>query len=487
MKPTIALCIMVKNEEATLPRLLASVEGFVDSIIALDTGSTDDTLLLLHEAGADVIEIPFQDFGRSRTQLMQFAKGKADWLLLLDADHVLTFYPAALREHTVEVLDPKVSCYAIQHTGNFSYWVTRLVRGDQDWRYIGATHEYLDRSTNPTRLLAMKVRHLGDGGSKADKFIRDRRLLLAELAEDPTNGRALFYLANTERDMGLLNSAYKRYKERAKMGGWEEERWMAQLNAAQISLDMLELFEAWITRPQRAEPLYWLSRVYAGRGMKAQVSGVETVRSAISLPKDEVLFVDHSAYGSIRFFSPYEPWQTIPGWYDFENVYKKFVELIPDGGTFVEVGVWLGRSLAAFDSYAKKAGKNINLVAVDTFQGTATEPQEAKVGASYGGEFEREFTLNMHRCGVLPAAIRSEPSARAAGRYFTESLDAVFIDGDHSYEGVTSDIKAWLPKIKKDGIIAGHDFDRPEVRRAVLNYFAEGDVRVDGRCWITSR
>jgi len=48
------------------------------------------------------------------------------------------------------------------------------------------------------------------------------------------------------------------------------------------------------------------------------------------------------------------------------------------------------------------------------------------------------------------------------------SLDFVFLDADHSYEGCKSDILAWLPKLKPDGWITGHDYNRyPGVRKAV--------------------
>ena len=42
--------------------------------------------------------------------------------------------------------------------------------------------------------------------------------------------------------------------------------------------------------------------------------------------------------------------------------------------------------------------------------------------------------------------------------YEDASLDFVFLDGDHSYDGLKKDIIAWLPKVKKGGIICGHDF-----------------------------
>lgn len=54
-----------------------------------------------------------------------------------------------------------------------------------------------------------------------------------------------------------------------------------------------------------------------------------------------------------------------------------------------------------------------------------------------------------------------------------ESLDFVFIDADHSYEGVRKDIRAWMSKLKRGALLAGHDYDNPnerngkEVKRAV--------------------
>jgi hypothetical protein len=51
-------------------------------------------------------------------------------------------------------------------------------------------------------------------------------------------------------------------------------------------------------------------------------------------------------------------------------------------------------------------------------------------------------------------------SVEAASLFPNEYFDMVYIDGDHSYSEVKKDIKAWLPKIKKGGIISGHDYAR---------------------------
>ena len=47
------------------------------------------------------------------------------------------------------------------------------------------------------------------------------------------------------------------------------------------------------------------------------------------------------------------------------------------------------------------------------------------------------------------------------------SVDLVFIDGDHSYNGVTKDIIAYRNKVLSGGIFSGHDIDYPGVNRAV--------------------
>jgi len=63
-------------------------------------------------------------------------------------------------------------------------------------------------------------------------------------------------------------------------------------------------------------------------------------------------------------------------------------------------------------------------------------------------------------------------SITASKDFEDESLDFVFIDADHTYEGCKGDIKAWYPKVKKGGLVSGHDFDNPNyptwgVRKAV--------------------
>lgn len=480
---------MVKNEEATLPRLFASVQGFVDRAIVLDTGSTDRTLEILrdmngnYDAGIDILELPFHDFGRSRTQLMHFAKGKADWLLLMDADQTLQVDPKvaeSLREQ-LPFTSPDITAFSLKHVGTHPYWVPRLVRGDRDWKFVGSTHEYLDQSHTATKLSDIEIRHHADGGTRADKFERDLHLLRYEVVADPNNARGWFYLANTYRDLGQLELAREAYIKRATLGGWDEEVFMARLEAAKISRDPLEFWETWACRPTRAEPLYELEKLYQERGEDVNAFNVEALRHKIPVPTTDVLWVDLAAYGQT---APTPCWKTIPGWWEDseEEFYKRLVALIPDGGNFVEVGTWVGRSFACFAHHAKVQGKQIMQYAVDTFRGTATEKTEAAAAEQYPDGFLDAFKANMERCGIRGYGSYIGESAQVAKQFPPQ--DAVFLDGDHSFEAVDVDLLAWLPNIKPGGYICGHDFDRQSVKDAVFKYFPADKIKTHGRCWI---
>jgi len=76
-----------------------------------------------------------------------------------------------------------------------------------------------------------------------------------------------------------------------------------------------------------------------------------------------------------------------------------------------------------------------------------------------------------------------EPSVNVAKRCRKESLDFVYIDGNHNYEAVKQDIKAWWPKVKKDGIIGGHDMDAAflGVCRAVVEFANKKKLTIYGK------
>ena len=72
-------------------------------------------------------------------------------------------------------------------------------------------------------------------------------------------------------------------------------------------------------------------------------------------------------------------------------------------------------------------------------------------------------------------------SLEASKAFAPESLDFVFIDGDHSYEGCALDIKLWWPKLKPGGLLSGHDYVDEKnygVQRAVNEFVGDRELRL---------
>lgn len=163
-------------------------------------------------------------------------------------------------------------------------------------------------------------------------------------------------------------------------------------------------------------------------------------------------------------------WSDIPGWFDFADAYDKAIDEAKDGAVFAEIGCWLGRSTAYLADAIKRSGKDITLYAVDSFVGVPEGDPESE--PYRGRNICKEFIQNMRDCGAddVVRLIQSD-SAEAAACFVPDSLDFVFIDADHSYQGVSRDIAAWRPKVKAGGIVAGHDRIQDGVKRAVAEAF----------------
>ena len=78
-------------------------------------------------------------------------------------------------------------------------------------------------------------------------------------------------------------------------------------------------------------------------------------------------------------------------------------------------------------------------------------------------------------------------SVNAARLFNDESIDFVYVDALHSYEGCMADLEAWYPKLKKGGILSGHDYgehphkpepDFPGVTRAVDEFFNSKNIEI---------
>ena len=231
-----------------------------------DTGSTDGTQDLIRKVldgvPGELHEGLWVDFGHNRTRNIRLAHGRADYLLTLDADHVLR-QDAPLPRLTA-------GSYMLRYDGpGAQHRFKHLMRGDWLWRYEGVTHEYpcTDEPDTQENLGALVIEDQADGGCRSDKFERDARLLRRELDRDPDNPRTVFYLANTERDLGHTEEAIALYERRAGMGGWGEEVYCSLLEAGVLRAERTDdwpgamdaVSRAWDGRPQRLEACYELA------------------------------------------------------------------------------------------------------------------------------------------------------------------------------------------------------------------------------------
>jgi len=165
-------------------------------------------------------------------------------------------------------------------------------------------------------------------------------------------------------------------------------------------------------------------------------------------------------------------------WFTYPNWYKSMVNHAQDGAHFVEVGSWKGKSSAFMAVEIANSGKTIKFDCIDTWEGS---PEHVHMDNSKLYEI---FVSNMKPLEQYYKAIKAK-SVDAAKLYEDESLDFVFIDACHSYECVVEDIRAWYPKVKKGGVISGHDYNDswPGVVQAV-NENIKGPIGTGELCWM---
>jgi predicted O-methyltransferase YrrM len=176
-------------------------------------------------------------------------------------------------------------------------------------------------------------------------------------------------------------------------------------------------------------------------------------------------------------------YHSLEGWFNMEQQYLELLDATPEGGTFVELGCYKGKSTSFIGVEIHKRKRDINFFAVDSFQG-ATNSTDANEIKAYEGisEIEESYTYNVSLIGNKIKTIVSLTDE--AAQYFEDgSVDVIFVDGGHSYEVVKSDILAWLPKMKPNGIMAGHDYTAWEgVNKAVTEVFGTPH-KVENDCW----
>lgn len=325
MKPTITLCMIVKDEEHCIKRCLESMAPHIDRYDISDTGSSDKTKEIIKEffdekgIPGTVHEIPWQGFGKSRTQALRNCDGKADYAWVIDADDSLE---GDIKSLLSFIDKTRFSSYSLRigRGPEFTWWRNQIFKTEDKWFYVGVLHEYAHCEGREQKQMAQIpgeyfVHARTEGGrnvgiSAKEKYTRDAETLKDALLNpesenyDPTNDRYHFYLAQSYFDSQEYTLSKEWYAKRAKMGGWDEEVFYSLYRVAICSGLLEEPWEttqaaflaAWENRPWRAEPLHQISRVFRLNGHPRLAYIYATQAAKIGFPEQDILFLASDIY-----------------------------------------------------------------------------------------------------------------------------------------------------------------------------------------------
>ena len=297
--------MIVRDEAPVIERCLISVLPYIDYWVIVDTGSKDNTPELIRSSLADIPgELHHREwinFGHNRTEALELARDKADYILVMDADNIF----CADQCWQWPPLDADGYDLLLRSAGT-EYRQRLLISNKKLWHWVGVLHEYLAADEAVTCLTLDGIwidrRHEGARSRDPNTFRKDAAILETALELEPENERYVFYLGQSWRDAGELEKSLRAYRKRAAMGGWDEEVFFSlyQCGILLESLgrwpEALETYlKSWDYRPSRIEPLYRISKHYRTEGSYGLgfMFGTRAIRTPY--PADS-LFVDAEIY-----------------------------------------------------------------------------------------------------------------------------------------------------------------------------------------------
>ena len=265
-EPAISLCMIVRDEAASLPACLASVAGVVDELVVVDTGSRDATAELARRAGARVVEWAWRsDFAAARNRSLEAARG--DWALVLDADEtllepdlararLLAFARAAGARATAPA--GQLEVHNLVAGGERSRTlVSRFFPRDPAVRFERRIHEQLARhgrplAGRPTGVALLHLGYLPEQLAARGKLARNEALLRAELAERADDGYLWYQLGRTLEVGERFEEALAAYERAVELAGDGDPHLAHLFESAATCLRALD---------RSAQALAWLSEV----------------------------------------------------------------------------------------------------------------------------------------------------------------------------------------------------------------------------------
>ena len=172
--------------------------------------------------------------------------------------------------------------------------------------------------------------------------------------------------------------------------------------------------------------------------------------------------------------------EDLQGWGSSEPIFQTLIERLRPR-LIVEVGSWKGASAIHMAGLCKRLGLQTEIVCVDTWLGNWQHwNRQNGVGSKVDLRIQNGFPMlyfqflsNVIARGYTNIITPLPLTGVAAAKLFEQnklSPDLIYIDGDHEYEAVNADIRAWVPLLSNEGVILGDDYDWPGVQRAATEF-----------------
>jgi glycosyltransferase involved in cell wall biosynthesis len=208
----LSAALIVRDEAEHLDACLSSLDGLVDEIVVVDTGSVDDSVEVARRHGAVIGHEPWQeDFAAPRNKSLDMANG--EWILYIDADErVRPGDHAAVREQLAAAKDHVSFRVRFVPRVNWTpYREFRVWRHHAHIRFEHTIHETMlgaiRRVARAERLLiddldTLTIEHFGYEGDQSHKHARNEPMLRTALAREPDRPFLYDHLARTYEGLG---------------------------------------------------------------------------------------------------------------------------------------------------------------------------------------------------------------------------------------------------------------------------------------------
>lgn len=277
------LCIMVKNGGEQFEQMLLDNIQYFDRWTILDTGSSDDTINIIHRVlvgkkKGNLYQEPFINFRESRNRCLELAGTSCKFITILDDTYVINGdLTTFLNEVRGDQLSNSFTLYI--QSDDTIYGSNRIIKSNSGLKYIHKIHEVITDTNNINIVIPKEVSFINDRRfdymekRTMDRKQLDLKLLFEEVAENPHDPRAYYYLAQTYNLLEDYEKSFYYFTKRAEFTnvGFNQERVDALFESARIANFKLnkpwseceELYnKCYIADDSRPESLYFIGTHY---------------------------------------------------------------------------------------------------------------------------------------------------------------------------------------------------------------------------------